>query len=54
LSSKSISELADILEIIYRIAEMRKISLGELEKIRQEKRLKRGGFEKNIFLLDTN
>ena len=53
MSSKSIVELADIIEIIYRIAELRNSSIDELEKIRKEKRFERGGFERNLFLFDT-
>jgi len=52
-TNKSIMELADLIEIIYRIAELRDISIVELEKMRVEKRKKRGGFEKNLFLLGT-
>ncbi len=47
-------ELADILEVIYRIAELRGISKEELEKIRVKKIEGRGGFEKNLFLIDTS
>ena len=46
-------ELADILEVIYRIAKLRGISKEELEKIRIKKLEERGGFEKNLFLIDT-
>ena len=46
-------ELADILEVIYRIAKIRGISKEELEKIRIKKLEERGGFEKNLFLIDT-
>ena len=52
-TSKSVIELADLIEIIYRIAELRNISIEELEKMRIEKRQKRGGFEKNLLLLDA-
>ncbi|MDF2421501.1 MAG: nucleoside triphosphate pyrophosphohydrolase [Nitrosopumilus sp.] len=47
-------ELADILEVIYRIAKLRGISKEELEKIRVKKAEERGGFEKNLFLIDTD
>ena len=47
-------ELADILEVIYRIAKLRGISKEELEKIRIKKLEERGGFEKNLFLIDTS
>lgn len=53
-SDKNPEELADILEVIYRIAEIRGISNEELEKIRAKKKNERGGFEKNLFLIDTS
>ncbi|MHA1749290.1 MAG: phosphoribosyl-ATP pyrophosphohydrolase [Promethearchaeota archaeon] len=53
-ASKSIIELADLIEVIYRIAELRNVTVEELELIRNEKRIEKGGFDKNIYLLDTN
>lgn len=52
--SKSVMELADLVEIIYRIAELRKVSKEELEKMRIDKREKRGGFDKNLLLINTS
>lgn len=43
-------EMADLLEVIYAIAEFRKINLNEVEQIRLEKREKRGGFNEKIYL----
>jgi len=51
--TKSPIELADVIEVIYRISELRNISREELDKIRQEKLEKHGGFEKNLFLVET-
>lgn len=51
--SKSLMELVDIIEIIYRIAEISNVSKEELEKMRIDKREKRGGFNKNLFLINT-
>lgn len=51
--SKSPEELADILEVVYRIAELRGVKKEELERIRQEKKAKRGAFGKNLFLIET-
>ena len=53
LQSKSPDELADLIEVIYRIVELRGISLEKLEKIRLEKAEKRGGFTKNLYLVET-
>jgi len=50
LESKELEELADLLEIIYRIAELKGSSRAELERTRQQKKHEKGGFEKNLFL----
>ncbi|NDB47386.1 MAG: phosphoribosyl-ATP pyrophosphohydrolase [Nitrososphaeria archaeon] len=47
-------ELADILEVIYKIASIKGISKEELEKIRNQKAEERGAFKKNLFLINTN
>ncbi len=52
-NDKNPEELADILEVIYRIAKLRGISKEELENIRIKKSEERGGFEENLFLIDT-
>jgi predicted house-cleaning noncanonical NTP pyrophosphatase (MazG superfamily)/uncharacterized cupin superfamily protein len=51
LESRELEELADLLEIIYRIAELRGSSKDELEASRLRKREEKGGFEKNFILL---
>ena len=43
-------ELADLLEVIYAIANHKNISMEEVEQIRIKKREKRGGFEDKIYL----
>jgi predicted house-cleaning noncanonical NTP pyrophosphatase (MazG superfamily) len=53
-NDKKPEELADILEVIYRIAKLKGISKEELEKIRIKKLEERGSFEKNLFLIDTS
>ena len=53
LESRSIEELADILEVVYRIAEIKGISRNDLESVRLKKAKERGGFFKNLFLIDT-
>lgn len=52
LESRELEELADLLEIIYRIAELRGSSKDELEASRLRKRKEKGGFEKNLILLN--
>lgn len=48
--SKSMEELADLLEVIRTVAKARGSSIEEVECIRREKAEKRGGFEKRILL----
>lgn len=47
---KSIEELADMLEVMYAIAQARGYSIEELEQVRAEKAEKRGGFKDKIYL----
>ena len=47
---KSIEELADMLEVMYAIAQARGYSIEELEQVRAEKAEKRGGFKDRIYL----
>jgi len=53
-NDKNPEELADILEVIYRIAQLKGVSKEELEKIRIKKSEERGGFDKNLFLINTS
>ena len=53
-NDKTPEELTDILEVIYRIAQLKGISKEELEKIRVKKLQDKGGFEMNLFLIDTS
>ncbi|TFB19575.1 phosphoribosyl-ATP pyrophosphohydrolase [Filobacillus milosensis] len=49
-SQGAIEELADILELMHSLAKVHGASIDTVEKVRQEKAEKRGGFEKRIFL----
>ena len=51
--SKDVEELADLLEVIYRISELRGVNSDELDKIRKDKAEKRGKFASNLFLIDA-
>ena len=51
--SKDVEELADLLEAIYRISELRGVNSDELDKIRKEKAKERGKFDSNLFLIDA-
>lgn len=48
--SKSMEELADLLEVMSAVAFARGSSMDEVERIRIRKKEKRGGFEKRILL----
>ena len=49
-ADKNIEELADMLEVMYAIAEARGWSVSELEAVRRDKAEKCGGFKKKIYL----
>jgi predicted house-cleaning noncanonical NTP pyrophosphatase (MazG superfamily) len=51
LQEQDLTELADLLEVIYAVAQARGMSKEELEKIRAAKAEKRGGFERKILLV---
>ena len=48
-----IEELADVLEILKSIAELNNKELSDVIAMADQKRLKRGGFEKRLFLEKT-
>lgn len=50
ISSGEVEELADLVEVIYAILDSKNVSLKEFEKIRIDKKEKRGGFKNKIFL----
>ena len=54
LEEESIEELADVLEVLYKIAEIHSFSMDEVERIRIQKKLEKGGFENKIILDSTN
>ncbi|MTI67902.1 MAG: phosphoribosyl-ATP pyrophosphohydrolase [Firmicutes bacterium] len=51
IESNDIEEIADILEVIYAIIENNNVSKKEVEKIRKNKKEKRGGFNEGIKLI---
>ena len=50
---QNIEELADLLEVIRAATVARGYSLEDLERVRAEKAVKRGGFEKRILLKEV-
>ena len=51
--SKSLEELADLLEVMQAVAKARGWTLAALERVRANKAAKRGGFEKKILLKEV-
>lgn len=49
-TEERIEELADMLEIIQALAVLENKTLDDVNQVAKQKRLKRGGFEKKIFL----
>lgn len=52
--SKSLEELADLLEVMEAVVKARGYSLEQLHNIRDEKRAKRGGFDDRILLCQVS
>lgn len=50
---ESVEELADVLELVHTAISALGVSYEELEAIRRQKKAKRGGFEKAIYLIDV-
>ena len=51
--SKSLEELADLLEVMRAVVKARGWTWEQLEQVRQEKDAKRGGFEQKILLKEV-
>lgn len=51
--SCSLEELADLLEVLRAVVKARGWTWEELERVRQDKAAKRGGFEKKILLKEV-
>ena len=51
--SKSLEEMADLLEVMQAVVKARGWTWEQLEQVRQEKADKRGGFEKKILLREV-
>ncbi|MBQ4870160.1 nucleoside triphosphate pyrophosphohydrolase [Priestia megaterium] len=53
-SKEAIEELADLLEVIYGLAQCHGFSIKELETVRQSKKDKKGAFDKRLFLVEVH
>ena len=51
--SGEVEELADILEVVYALAEDEGVSQFQLEEMRKLKRRERGGFDRRVLLIET-
>ena len=51
--SGSVEELVDLVEVVYRILELKKVSVEVFNEMREEKAKKRGRFERNTLLLEV-
>lgn len=51
--SKSLEELADLLEVVQAVVRARGWTLDELEQVRAEKAAERGGFAKKVLLKEV-
>lgn len=49
----SVEELADLLEIVHALAEYHGSSIEEVERVRQQKFEKRGGFKEKVYLIEV-
>lgn len=52
-ASKSIEELADIVEVIHAICKSSGVSVSELERVRKEKAEHKGKFRNRTYLIST-
>ncbi|MGI6066940.1 MAG: phosphoribosyl-ATP pyrophosphohydrolase [Bacillota bacterium] len=53
LDGNNVEELADLVEVIYAILELKGVPLVEFEKIRKEKVEARGAFQKRLLLKEV-
>ena len=48
-ADKSLEELVDVMEVIYAICDARGYSINDLMRLKEKKRVSRGGFEEKIY-----
>ncbi|MFH1972628.1 MAG: nucleoside triphosphate pyrophosphohydrolase [archaeon] len=48
--AKDINELADVMEVVYALADFYGVPINELEEVRRNKAYERGTFSKKIYL----
>lgn len=52
-NQEAVEELADLLEVMYSLAEVHGYTFDQIEDIRQSKAEARGGFRERIYLIDV-
>jgi len=52
--NEDVEELADLVELVHYILKYKEISIEEFENIRLQKKEKRGGFDKKLFLVSVD
>jgi len=52
--TKRKEELADIIEVIYALSQFYGTDISELQQVREQKKNKRGGFAKRIYLIKVD
>ncbi|WP_057762108.1 nucleoside triphosphate pyrophosphohydrolase [Cytobacillus praedii] len=53
-NEEAIEELADVLEIIYALAEYHGATIDKIEEVRKQKAEKRGSFREKVFLIEVS
>ena len=53
LESHELEELIDIEEVILKLIKVKGVKKEDFEKLRENKKKKRGAFDKKIFLIET-
>ncbi|WP_254391739.1 phosphoribosyl-ATP pyrophosphohydrolase [Terribacillus sp. DMT04] len=49
-----VEEAADLAEVLYMMLENQGITYEEVEQVRQQKKLERGGFKDRLFLVEVD
>ena len=54
IADEDITEIADVLEVLYAIAELKGYSWEEVERVQRLKKDQRGGFTKRVYLEEVD
>lgn len=53
-NEEALEELADVLELMHALAKVHGSDISTVEKIREQKQMKRGGFDDKVFLIEVD